>query len=1030
MKKHLLNLTMAALSLTASAQVSQWTQFSPPVAGRTFNEFTYVKHNSITQERTVFTAGFTPHSISGSGPNTQVNPSFTEPRFKYGPNNFTAVANGTTFRCFGAEYITDTNFGQYNDESWMVGDAHAGGIGANYTTGVIRRRPGAPVGTGGFTDVKFSAGMGYLDITSNKTLGGEVVCAVGNTRPVSSNVLISTTSNNGANWTDAFVNVTNGPAQLNSVHFGSLDVVYAVGSMTDPVDGAVALVLKSSDQGANWTELSIGLQGIGALNEVFATDASNVWAVGNNGIIVHSVDGGGTWTAQSSGTEQHLHGIFFLDNDNGWACGNAGTIRMTADGGQTWASSAIGTTANLTHVAFVEAGDGLVQTAGGEIFSYTPCEPSFGVDVRTACTSLTWIDGNTYTEANNTATHYLIGANGCDSIVTLNLTMVSTPVTGTAVVESPCVSYTWIDGITYTSGNSTATYTFEGGSYTGCDSIVTLNLTLLGTEAITGTATAYLCPNSPLIIGGQTITQTGDYTEVLISTLGCDSTVTWTVVEGGEGNCFEWEHVPGARLTNISCGSVSRVVGIATSGRTWIVNSNTGQLSQQAQNNLQQISVSADGTVWGFGPGHGSNNNLWRSTGFNGTMMGSFSPMTGFLSSIATSSTSMAFGHSGSTMYRFNGGSWLVHSSSGFINQVSSGPDNALWGKDQFGNARWWNGSFWTTESGTDVFSWIAVGDANKVAGIVQGQLYLRLNGSFVLCQTPNPNGSQLIQVDVASDGTVYILTDEATNNVYRSTWNDLLCTVDLQPTLTYDETTMTLSGSSLYSGYLLTLDGQEVASGPGSSFTYNVTQGGAYMVEFGAVASTGLGNVVLSESGSTLTIASIENATLPIQANISWTGFAGVSGTWTALPHNYSSMSPETYTINMTDANGVAGSISFPFPLPQNPMTLSAGGQGGASLACPATASVSVVLDPVSIAEAGNDGFRMYPNPATSSVTLDGLTIGSTITLMDAMGRMVGSYAANAGRMELGLSGLGNGIYLVQVMDGSSVRTARLIVN
>src|SRR5690606_23919090 len=116
-----------------------------------------------------------------------------------------------------------------------------------------------------------------------------------------------------------------------------------------------------------------------------------------------------------------------------------------------------------------------------------------------------------------------------------------------------------------------------------------------------------------------------------------------------------------------------------------------------------------------------------------------------------------------------------------------------------------------------------AVGDLGKVAGISQGQLYLRINGTFVLAQVPNPNGSQLIQVDLASDGTVYMLTDEASDNVYRSTWNDLLCTVDLQPTLTYDESTMTLTGSSFYSGYVLTLDGQAVTSGSGSSFTYDV---------------------------------------------------------------------------------------------------------------------------------------------------------------------------------------------------------------
>ena len=39
-----------------------------------------------------------------------------------------------------------------------------------------------------------------------------------------------------------------------------------------------------------------------------------------------------------------------------------------------------------------------------------------------------------------------------------------------------CDSFTWIDGVTYTSSNDTAIYTFVGGNAAGCDSIVTLNL--------------------------------------------------------------------------------------------------------------------------------------------------------------------------------------------------------------------------------------------------------------------------------------------------------------------------------------------------------------------------------------------------------------------------------------------------------------------------------------------------------------------------------------------------------------------------
>ena len=44
-------------------------------------------------------------------------------------------------------------------------------------------------------------------------------------------------------------------------------------------------------------------------------------------------------------------------------------------------------------------------------------------DTHIACDSFIWIDGNTYTASNNTAIDTLVNAVGCDSIVTLNLTI-------------------------------------------------------------------------------------------------------------------------------------------------------------------------------------------------------------------------------------------------------------------------------------------------------------------------------------------------------------------------------------------------------------------------------------------------------------------------------------------------------------------------------------------------------------------------------------------------------------------------------
>lgn len=103
---------------------------------------------------------------------------------------------------------------------------------------------------------------------------------------------------------------------------------------------------------------------------------------------------------------------------------------------------------------------------------------ALSTDTYTECDSLAWIDGNTYFASNTTATHNIPNgaASGCDSLVTLNLT-INTPAQSLDL-RSECDSLAWIDGNTYFSNNNTATHTIPNGASNGCDSTVTLNLTI------------------------------------------------------------------------------------------------------------------------------------------------------------------------------------------------------------------------------------------------------------------------------------------------------------------------------------------------------------------------------------------------------------------------------------------------------------------------------------------------------------------------------------------------------------------------
>ena len=87
------------------------------------------------------------------------------------------------------------------------------------------------------------------------------------------------------------------------------------------------------------------------------------------------------------------------------------------------------------------------------ILKLSQCFDSYSIDSQTACNSYTWIDGNTYTANNNTATHTLTNATGCDSVVTLNLTVLTpgnftasiTPVGYILTAQPSGGSYQWLD---------------------------------------------------------------------------------------------------------------------------------------------------------------------------------------------------------------------------------------------------------------------------------------------------------------------------------------------------------------------------------------------------------------------------------------------------------------------------------------------------------------------------------------------------------------------------------------------------------
>lgn len=145
-----------------------------------------------------------------------------------------------------------------------------------------------------------------------------------------------------------------------------------------------------------------------------------------------------------------------------------------------------------------------------------------------------YIDENVYLEegevvvGEQTIIFTLTSANGCDSIIYLNVT--GLPAARATESASTCsgIPYNWHGQDYYLGG----TYVDTLQTVLGCDSICTLLLTV---EDVIHTDTAItLCYGEQIIINGQTITTSGIYTETIDNPDGCDEEIVWHVTAIGK----------------------------------------------------------------------------------------------------------------------------------------------------------------------------------------------------------------------------------------------------------------------------------------------------------------------------------------------------------------------------------------------------------------------------------------------------------------------------------------------------------------
>jgi photosystem II stability/assembly factor-like uncharacterized protein len=125
--------------------------------------------------------------------------------------------------------------------------------------------------------------------------------------------------------------------QIQEIFSGDSVHGWAVAFMVYPDLRRKAALLKTGDGGANWEILSNeDADSRLAVHSVVFVNANEGWAIDNwQGNIVHSVDGGNTWTMQRRRDDHGWNSLVFVNDRQGWAVGDDGILH-TSDGGETW----------------------------------------------------------------------------------------------------------------------------------------------------------------------------------------------------------------------------------------------------------------------------------------------------------------------------------------------------------------------------------------------------------------------------------------------------------------------------------------------------------------------------------------------------------------------------------------------------------------------------------------------------------------------------------------------------------------------
>jgi photosystem II stability/assembly factor-like uncharacterized protein len=178
----------------------------------------------------------------------------------------------------------------------------------------------------------------------------------------------------GATWSPRLLG--DGHTVLSSVAFADASHGWVAGwDFTTQRD----TMFRTTDGGATWTQLS-GLPTLRGISSISSTSPDDLWLSVTDGsfhpVALHSSDGGTSWSTLTPPGLKSCDAVSFIDADRGWlagyATGDPWTPRVrilhTVDGGQTWTAVDLSTSNNGQGLALAHQGTSTAWCVGPDGF--------------------------------------------------------------------------------------------------------------------------------------------------------------------------------------------------------------------------------------------------------------------------------------------------------------------------------------------------------------------------------------------------------------------------------------------------------------------------------------------------------------------------------------------------------------------------------------------------------------------------------------------------------------------------------------